>query len=90
MYSDPLETFVTTTSFGSWVPGDVRGYEAKGQFLPPIPELAAHVRRHMKQPLILFSLDEQDSIFEALRAASGLRLLAGELVTLSPGRAGGF
>jgi hypothetical protein len=164
MYSDPLATFVTTTSFGSWIPGDIRGYVDNGQLLPPMPQLAAHVRRNMKHPMVLFSPDEQDALFEALQSGStefnyqltdavverthlhwiighndsvaemvgrlktrmrqrlnrgriwtegfshrllftdeslyqarqyltrhaGLRLLAGELATLSPGRAGGF
>jgi REP element-mobilizing transposase RayT len=164
MYSDPLATLVTTTSFGSRIPGDIRGYVDNGQLFPSIPKLAAHVRRNMKHRMIQFSLDEQDALFEALQAASaefnyeltdavveathlhwiighndkvenmvgrlktrlrqrlnggriwtegfshrllftdesvyrarqyltkhaGLRLLAGELVALSPGRAGGF
>ncbi|HEX6960439.1 MAG TPA: hypothetical protein VF175_01120 [Lacipirellula sp.] len=164
MYSDPIATFVTTTSFGSWLPGDVRGYVDNGKLFPPIPQLEAHIRRNMTQAPVQFSHRDRGELFEALGAASsefdyrltdavveathlhwiighndsvaamvgrlknrmrqrlgrgriwadgfshrllfdddslydarqyltkhnGLRMLAGELVTLSPGKAGGF
>ncbi len=70
MYSDPLATFVTTTSFGSWLPGDERGNADNGQLFPPLAPLAANVQQSMKQAEVLFSCDEQDRLFDALVSAS--------------------
>jgi hypothetical protein len=70
MYSDPLATFVTTTSFGTWLPGDDRGYVDNGQHYPAIPALEASVRKNMKQSPIIFSPAEQHDLFEALQLAS--------------------
>jgi hypothetical protein len=70
MYSDPLATFVTTTSFGSWLPGDVRGYVDHGEMLPPRPLLNSHVRRQMTQPMVVFSRGDQDLLFDSLSAAA--------------------
>lgn len=70
MYSDPIATFVTTTSFGSWLPGDIRGYVDNGQLFPPIPQLEAHVRRTMTQSPVQFSHRDREALFEALCAAS--------------------
>ena len=30
-----LATMVTTTSYGTWLPGELRGYVDKGVILPP-------------------------------------------------------
>jgi hypothetical protein len=40
-------SFVTTTTHGSWLPGDVRGYVERGQILPPSPTLAEFARSQM-------------------------------------------
>jgi hypothetical protein len=70
MYSDPLATFVTTTSFGSWLPGDDRGYADNGQFMPPRPLLADHARREMSVAVVRFSSFDQDQLFAAIVDAS--------------------
>jgi REP element-mobilizing transposase RayT len=66
MHSDPLATFVTTTSFGSWLPGADRGYADNGQFMPPRPLLADHVRRQMIGDVVVFSALDQERLFTAL------------------------
>jgi hypothetical protein len=71
MHSDPLATFVTTTSFGSWLPGDERGYADNGQFMPPRPLLADHARRQMNGDAVVFSSLDQQRLFAALADACG-------------------
>lgn len=70
MYSTPLATFVTTTTFGSWLPGDVRGYVDNGQMLPPRPLLSAHVKQQLKRAMVVFSRNDQDLLFDSLRDAA--------------------
>jgi hypothetical protein len=70
MYSSPLATFATTTSFGSWLPGDARGYVDNGLIMPPRPLLHSHVQSRMRQAMVAFSPAEQDVLFDALQAAS--------------------
>jgi hypothetical protein len=59
-------SFVTTTTHGSWLPGDARGYVERGQILPPEPALAAYVKSQMKTASVNFSPAEQNEAFEAL------------------------
>jgi hypothetical protein len=70
MYSDPLATFVTITSFGSWLPGDARGYVDNGQLFPPISKLEDYVKGRLKQRPVSFRPDEQEDLFRALQFAS--------------------
>jgi hypothetical protein len=70
MHSDPIATFVTSTTFGTWLPGDDRGYAHVGEFHPPRPLLAAHVTREMSQPPVVLSTGDQDLLFEAIVAAA--------------------
>jgi hypothetical protein len=63
-------TLVTTTSFGSWLPGDVRGYVERGRILPPAPALAAYAKSKLKGSPVAFKDQEQDILFEALTAAA--------------------
>jgi REP element-mobilizing transposase RayT len=62
-------TFVTTTSYGSWLPGDLRGYVRRGVILPGDPALMELSRGLMKSSPVKFSLDERDRLFDALVAA---------------------
>ncbi|HYO23596.1 MAG TPA: hypothetical protein VEQ85_01470 [Lacipirellulaceae bacterium] len=70
MYSDPLATFITTTSYGSWLPGDDRGYVDNGQLMASRPLLADHARRQMTGDAVVFSRLDQDRLFEALIAGA--------------------
>jgi hypothetical protein len=63
-------SFVTTTTHGSWLPGDVRGYVERGQTLPANPALAEFARSQMKTPSVAFTERELEEIFEALTLAA--------------------
>jgi hypothetical protein len=62
-------SFVTTTTHGSWLPGDVRGYVERGQALPANPALVAFARSQMKAALVAFGESDQDELFDALVGA---------------------
>ena len=67
--ADRLVTFVTTTAYGSWLPGDARGYVQNGELLPANPILERHSRTLLKQPPDLFSRREQTHLFLACAEA---------------------
>jgi hypothetical protein len=70
MYTDPLATFVTTTSYGTWLPGDERGYVDNGQIYPSRRYLKAHVEKTLSGPKAVFSLHEQEQLFQFLQDAA--------------------
>ncbi len=48
---EPLAYFLTWTTYGTWLPGDERGWVAKpGQFLPPDPYLEEVCRSLLTEP----------------------------------------
>lgn len=62
---------VTTTSYGAWLPGDMRGYVDNGIVLPGNPtRFDQAVRRMGGRSPILFTADRQARLFEALAAAA--------------------
>ena len=67
--AEPTVTFVTTTSYGSWLPGDARGYVQDGQILPASPTLERHARTMLKEPPVLFTKEEQRDLLSAFLAA---------------------
>jgi hypothetical protein len=74
-----LATMVTTTTYGMWLPGDVRGYVDDGVILPSNPRLHAAAQRQMANDAVILSRSEQDAAFEALCAGAkefGYRLFA--------------
>ncbi len=62
-------SFVTTTSYGSWLPGDLRGYVRRGMILPGDPELLEMSRGLLKGEPVRISFNEREILFDALRAA---------------------
>lgn len=64
-------TFVTTTSYGSWLPGDLRGFVRHGITLPGDPTLLQLSRQLMTSSTVYFSATESDRLFESLQAACG-------------------
>ena len=62
-------TMVTTTSYGAWLPGDVRWYVQRGEVLPPAPGLEKHAEALLKQPPVLFAEEQQSALFDSLQHA---------------------
>src|SRR6516162_6013760 len=58
---EPLAYFLTWTTYGSWLPGDERGWVAKpGEFLPPDAHIEQVSRSLMTEtPLILDSTQRE-------------------------------
>jgi hypothetical protein len=61
---------ITTTTYGTWLPGDLRGYVDHGQILPGDPMLVASAQTHMLGDPVYLSVDEQRRAFDALLAAA--------------------
>jgi len=67
--AESFVNFVTTTSYGSWLPGDARGYVERGELMPASPALEQHARCLLRQEPVLFSHDEGDRLERAILAA---------------------
>jgi hypothetical protein len=59
-------TFMTTTSHGTWLPGDARGYVRKGIILPGDPRLLEQSRQLLKGDPVYFNDHERDALFVSL------------------------
>jgi hypothetical protein len=62
-------TFVTTTSYGTWLPGEMRGYVRKGHILPGDPQLLQLSRKLLKSQPVYFTSGERARVFTAIVAA---------------------
>jgi hypothetical protein len=65
-----LGTMITTTSYGSWMPGDVRGYVDSGTVLPANPNLLKHAHGSLANAPVRFTDVQQIVLFHALRNAA--------------------
>lgn len=65
-----LATMITTTTYGTWPPGDLRGYVDDGVILPGDPQLLDRARGLMKSDPVFLSAIEQDAAFEAIKRAA--------------------
>jgi hypothetical protein len=63
-------TFVTTTTYGSWLPGDLRGYVQDGVVLPGSPRLLDHARSLLGREPVSFNDAEIVKLECAIRAAA--------------------
>lgn len=62
---DWCATFVTTTSYGSWLPGDTRGYVQDGKRLPASPLLERHSKSLLVEPPVIFSIRDRELLLAA-------------------------
>ncbi len=69
MAQDVIATMVTTTSYGTWLPGDLRGYVKDKQILPHDPALLKCSRELMIKEPVFFNAKDRADLFEALVAA---------------------
>ena len=65
-----LTTMVTTTSYGSWLPGDLRGYVQDGRILPANPALLNHSKSIMSGSPVYFGERHQVALFAAMQDAA--------------------
>src|SRR3954468_5023837 len=61
-------SFITTTSYGTWLPGELRGYVRNGQILAGDPQLLELSRQQLKSIPVYFSKNERRQLFSALNA----------------------
>lgn len=66
---EPRYTFVTTTTYGSWLPGDARGFVQNGELLPASPRLERHAASLLKQEPVLFNSTQQAHLASEFHAA---------------------
>jgi hypothetical protein len=59
-------TFVTTTTYGTWLPGDTKGYSDRGLMLPSCPPLEQYSKAQLKKQPVFLSHCERDLVFNAL------------------------
>ncbi|NOZ40371.1 MAG: hypothetical protein GXP24_09115 [Planctomycetes bacterium] len=59
-------TMITTTSYGSWLPGDARGYVQSGEILPAAPRLAAHARSLLQSEPVTFFCDRTSGSLQSV------------------------
>jgi hypothetical protein len=64
-----LATMITTTSYGTWLPGDLRGYVQAGIILPPNPNLLEHSKRLLSKEPVIFTSEQQQMLFAAIVTA---------------------
>jgi len=69
MLPDLHATMVTTTTYGTWLPGDINGYVQKGIVLPSNPALLNHAKQMMLKSPVFLTSDQQSAAFEAMLAA---------------------
>src|ERR1044072_3650312 len=62
-------TFVTTTAYGSWLPGGLRGDVEDSMVLPGSPKLLEYAATQLNEQPVLFSVREQRKLFDALCAS---------------------
>jgi REP element-mobilizing transposase RayT len=73
---DVLAYFLTWTTYGTWLPGDARGWVKRrhnaDEFIePPAPHLEGHARRLMKESPALLDLRMRSAVDAAVRRRCG-------------------
>ncbi|HZZ29300.1 MAG TPA: hypothetical protein VFE46_14980 [Pirellulales bacterium] len=61
--------FVTATSYGTWLPGDLRGYVEDSVILPASPRLLEFAQAQLRHEPVLFTPNQQTQLFVALANA---------------------
>ena len=73
-YSDPLAFFLTWSAYGSWLPGDDRGWVPRGGHVRlPDPERLDEARRAMTEPALTLSAPQRVAVEEVIRRHCDLR-----------------
>src|SRR5439155_7701773 len=57
---EPLAYFLTWTTYGTWLPGDERGWvEKSGQFREPAPQRQQAARQRMTEPALTLDVEQR-------------------------------
>ena len=66
---EPIAYFLTWTTYGTWLPGDDRGWNRKGEFenLPANPLLVETADARMKEDLFLLSAADRKLVEQTIR-----------------------
>jgi REP element-mobilizing transposase RayT len=71
---DPIAYFLTWTTYGTWLPGDVRGWVAKpGLFRGPNAELEAAAQSLMTEPALTLDLDQRRVVEKTISEHCAIR-----------------
>ena len=69
----PLAYFLTWTTYGSWLPGDERGWvDGRGGTHVAAPARAAVARKSMKEHAVFFAGPQRVAVEQAVKARRGL------------------
>jgi hypothetical protein len=72
--AEPLAYFLTWTTYGTWLPGDERGWvERPGQFQPPNPALEAAARSLLKEPPCVLAPQQRRLVEETIAKHCAIR-----------------
>lgn len=73
-FNDPITLFITWTAYGSWLPGDARGWRhrTKGE-QEPEPKLERWCRDRMSETPVLLDEQQRDVVEHAIREHSAHR-----------------
>ncbi len=61
-----VEYMLTWTTYGSWLPGDKRGYVAHGQILPGSKQLSKRNKDRQKSPTVILNEREREIVRQAI------------------------
>jgi REP element-mobilizing transposase RayT len=67
--NEPLAYFLTWTTYGSWLPGDDRGWSEKpGIFRSPSPGIRRAAEQCLTEPILTLDLEQRQIVEETIRA----------------------
>jgi REP element-mobilizing transposase RayT len=71
----PLAYFITWTTYGTWLPGDARGWIKSGDYgiKSPDPKLERQARKTMAEPLVVLTQDQRTLVEETITAHCRIR-----------------
>lgn len=71
---DPLAFLLTWTTYGSWLPGDSRGWvDGQGQMQPPNESLVRAARQSMAESVVTLSSEQRLLVEQTIREHSQIR-----------------
>jgi hypothetical protein len=71
---EPLAYFLTWTTYGSWLPGDERGWVAKpGEFRPPDADSEEAARQLLTEPAVTLDVEQRRIVEDTIAAHCRIR-----------------